>query len=182
MRSSTPGSTADFPSGAAARELLSGFEGLLQTDAYAGYEAVALPGSVMRVGCVAHIRRKFHEARHSASTECGYVFDVIAKLYEVEEKAKKLSHDERLVLRTEEAKPEFDERHDYLVKLSASTLPESPLRKAVNYALSEWEPMSWYIKNGHVEIDNNSICIRTRSLKSGSCCPTDGSRRPRQAK
>ena len=158
-----------FPSraGAAARELLSGFEGLLQTDAYAGYDAVALPGSVMRVACMAHIRRKFHEARHSAKDECEYIVSEIRELYRVEEEAKKLSHEERFELRQQKSAERFEKLHKYLLKLQASTLPESPLRKALNYAISEWEPMSRYMKNGAIDIDNNSIERQIRPVAIG---------------
>lgn len=158
-----------FPTraGAAAKELLSGFTGLLQTDAYAGYDAVALPGSVSRVACMAHIRRKFHEARHSAKDECEYILSEIGELYRVEEAAKKLSHEERLALRQEKSAERFEKLHEYLLKLQASTLPESPLRKALNYALSEWEPMSRYLIDGRIDIDNNSIERQIRPVAIG---------------
>lgn len=158
-----------FPTraGTAARELLSGFTGLLQTDAYAGYDAVALPGSVSRIACMAHIRRKFHETRHSAKAECEYILSEIAGLYAVEEEAKKLSNDERLLLRQEKSADKFTKLHDYLVKVQASSMPESPLRKAIAYALSEWEPMSRYLDDGRVEIDNNSIERQIRPVAIG---------------
>jgi len=158
-----------FPTraGAAARELLSGFTGLLQTDAYAGYEAVVLPGNVSRIACMAHIRRKFHEARHSAKVECEYILSEIAAMYLIEEEAKKLSHEERRAIRQEKAKERFEKLHDYLIRLQTSTLPESPLRKAIAYALSEWEPMSRYLEDGRVDIDNNSIERQIRPVAIG---------------
>jgi len=40
---------------------LSGFEGYLQADAYAGYDEIYAGGKVIEVGCWAHARRKFFE-------------------------------------------------------------------------------------------------------------------------
>lgn len=44
-------------------ELLTGFSGYLQTDGYEAYEtAISGNNSIIHVGCMAHARRKFHEA------------------------------------------------------------------------------------------------------------------------
>ena len=50
-------------SGEAANEVLKGFRGAVQTDAYAGYNPVLLPDTVERISCLAHIRRRFIDNR-----------------------------------------------------------------------------------------------------------------------
>ena len=45
-----------------AEELLQGFNGILQTDGYAGYAAVCAKNGLRHAGCWAHDRRKFDEA------------------------------------------------------------------------------------------------------------------------
>lgn len=45
------------------RRLLGDFAGYLQTDGYAGYAGVCAGAAITRVGCWAHVRRKFDEAR-----------------------------------------------------------------------------------------------------------------------
>ena len=49
-------------SGAGPRQWLTGYEGYLQADAYAGYDELYTSGRVQEVACWAHARRKFHEA------------------------------------------------------------------------------------------------------------------------
>ena len=44
------------------KRLLEGFEGILQTDAYAGYNGVVREQGLNRLYCMAHARRKFVEA------------------------------------------------------------------------------------------------------------------------
>ncbi|SPK77759.1 protein of unknown function (plasmid) [Cupriavidus taiwanensis] len=40
---------------------LKGFRGILQADAFAGYNSSYKDGDVQEAGCVAHARRKFHD-------------------------------------------------------------------------------------------------------------------------
>ena len=45
-------------------------------------------------------------------------------------------------------------------------MPQSPLGKAARYALGEWEPLTRYLEDGRLEIDNNLIenAIRPSAL------------------
>ncbi|MBF0517498.1 MAG: transposase [Nitrospirae bacterium] len=45
-----------------ARSFLSGYEGYVQTDGYAGYDYLESIEGIVHVGCWAHARRKFVEA------------------------------------------------------------------------------------------------------------------------
>lgn len=51
--------------GQVAKDLYSGFTGVLQCDGYAGYNNLE---GVKRVGCWAHVRRKFYEAARTSNT------------------------------------------------------------------------------------------------------------------
>jgi transposase len=52
--------------GSVAENLLSGFFGYLQTDDYAGYHAVGRKHDISHLGCWAHARRKFIDAKKAA--------------------------------------------------------------------------------------------------------------------
>ena len=76
---------------------LNGFRGYLQTDGYAGYNAVE---GAIHVGCWAHVRRKFDEAlravpkgKRSPTAEQGVAY--CSQLFKLEEKFKDLSPEER---------------------------------------------------------------------------------------
>ena len=68
---------AEGRSGDVPRELLAGYQGIAQTDAYAGYNEVFVPEGCLRLACVAHIRRKFIEAQASAGSECARILNAL---------------------------------------------------------------------------------------------------------
>ncbi len=73
-----PTGAATGPSGSS-RAIASGY---LQADAYAGYDGLHARGLV-EVGCWAHARRKFHEARTSDPERSHAVIAWIGRLYDV---------------------------------------------------------------------------------------------------
>jgi len=138
---------------------LSSWSGYLQTDAYGAYNELFRTGRVKHIGCFAHARRRFFEARKEAPKEAGRVLRYIQGLYAIESQAKEmgLSPQERKALRQEKALPILKELSSYLWHLRWRTLPQSLLGKAVVYALSHWESLVRYTEVGEAEIDNNSV-------------------------
>jgi len=64
---------------------LKNFEGILQADAYAGYNEVYRTCKVTQAGCWAHARRKFHDIHvHRPSDITHHVLTQIGRLYEIE--------------------------------------------------------------------------------------------------
>jgi len=54
-------------SGKVAEALVGDFQGYLQTDGFAGYNALGEREGIIHVGCLAHVRRKFVEALKAGS-------------------------------------------------------------------------------------------------------------------
>ena len=63
--------------------MLKNFRGYLQTDAYASYESVVLEsaGRIIPVGCWAHARREFFDARFNQGYEAHYVLSLVGQLW-----------------------------------------------------------------------------------------------------
>jgi transposase len=139
-------------------EFLKGYAGLLQTDAYASYESVVKgsAGKIIAVGCWAHVRREFYDARHNQPREVHYVLGLIAQLYDVEDEVRGRSDDERRAARQERSLPVLKRLEEYLREQQALALPKSQFGKAINYALNQWEALLLYAGDGRLEIDNNS--------------------------
>jgi transposase len=137
---------------------LKGFAGYLQTDAYASYESVvnASAGKIIAVGCWAHVRRDFFDARHNQPREVHYVLGLIAQLYDVEDEVRGRSDQERLAARQERSVPLLQRLEAYLREQKGLALPKSQFGKAINYALNQWEALLLYASDGRLEIDNNS--------------------------
>jgi transposase len=137
---------------------LKGYTGFLQTDAYSSYESVVngSAGKILAVGCWAHVRREFFDARHNQPREVHYVLGLIAQLYDVEDEVRGRSDQERLVARQERSLPVLKRLEVYLRDQQGQALPKSQFGKAINYALNQWEALLLYASVGHLEIDNNS--------------------------
>jgi transposase len=141
-----------------ARQLIGDFKGHLQRDGYSAYGAVARtdPG-IIPVGCWGHARRKFVEA---AELECSQAMEVVSqirKLYLIERHARDecLNPEQRWKLRQELARPILEALLPGLEAMRPKHLPQSPLGKAIRYALGEWQPLTRYLEDGQLEIDNN---------------------------
>jgi hypothetical protein len=136
---------------------LKGYQGYLQADALAQYEGL-YAGGVTYVACWAHARRKFVEAELTDKAAASQALTLIRSLYRVERQlreAKLEGAEARLSFRRERASPILGEIHTWLKEREASALPKSPLGKAVNYALSNWEGLERYTEADYLAIDNN---------------------------
>lgn len=142
-----------------ARQLLGNFRGYLQRDGYGVYGSLTqAPGSGLKAcACLAHVRRKFVEALADEPVEAQWFVEQIRKLYRIEGHARSqgLTAEQRYLLRQELAPPIWADIKVRLAQLGPTLLPESPLGKAIRYAVGEWEPLQTYLQDGRLEIDNN---------------------------
>jgi transposase len=138
-------------------QFLAGYEGYLQADAYNGYDAVFAAGKVIEVGCMAHCRRKFHDAKESEPVAAHQALAFIRQLYAVEAKAKGLGDAARLAMRKAESDPVLEKLHEWLLEQQKQALPKSPIGQAIGYALNQWQALCRYTKDGGLEIDNNEV-------------------------
>lgn len=158
------------------------FVGYLQADAYTGYDRIYAGQRVSEVGCNAHARRKFHEARTSDAARAHTALGYYRSLYKIEAEAKELAEEryyaelpeappldhglpperyltlrdeERLRLRKERAVPILADFKAWLEKQQQEVLPKSPMAEAFTYALNQWDALTRYTTAGFLEIDNN---------------------------
>lgn len=139
-----------------AREFLKDFHGHLQADAYKGYDQLFVGGKRIEVGCWAHTRRKFFEAKETDPERAAQALHLIGKLYQIEEEAKEFSSCERARLRQERAQPMLEEFSRWLERELLKLLPRSPMGHAIQYARAQWEALLRYLEDGDLSIDNNA--------------------------
>jgi hypothetical protein len=142
-----------------ARQLLGEFTGYLQRDGYGVYGSLAkeAPGRYKPCGCMAHARRRFVDALdHDPAQAHPWVVE-LRKLYAIESRAReeRLSAEQRRALRLDLAAPIMAAFKSRLEAVQPTLLPQSPMGKAVNYALAEWSALNGYLEDGRLEIDNN---------------------------
>ena len=141
-----------------ALELTGDFQGYLQRDGYSAYGALARERpALIPVGCWSHARRKFVEAAELESATGLEIVQEIRKLYLIEHHARDecLKTEPRLKLRQELSAPILQALRPRLEAAREKCLPQSPLGKAISYALGEWRPLTRYLEDGRLEIDNN---------------------------
>ena len=149
--------------GDVARSFLSGYNGYVQTDGYAGYDFLESIAGIVHIGCWAHARRKFVEAvgaqpenkRRRGSGEVA--IEYIGRLYGIEKKAKELglSETELYRIRQDEAKPLLEEFRSWLIERERATPPKGLSGTAIRYTRNQWAKLERYIKDGRLKPDNN---------------------------
>ena len=136
---------------------LDDYDGFVQADAYQGYDKLFAKGKCTEVGCWAHARRKFFDAKDSDPGRAYQMLGLIRELYDVEHRAKEQELDSPGIvrLRQQRSKPVLEKIHSRLEEWSGQVLPKSPMGKAVTYALGQWIALNRYVDNGFLSIDNN---------------------------
>jgi transposase len=149
----TPDRSGDGPA-----RFFQDYHGYLQADAYSGYDALFKSGKIIEVGCWAHARRKFYEARTTDPHRAHVALAYIRRLYVVEADAKEaeLGDDARRALRQEHSVPILLELFAWLEGVRGQVLPKSPMGEAIGYALNHQAALLRYTEQGFLEIDNNA--------------------------
>ena len=146
------------------------YQGLLQCDGFSAYQALAARFSGIRLGaCLAHIRRKFYEAREQTPKVVMPILTEIQSLYRIERWLRQ-SHappDCRLLVRQANSHPIVGKLKEKIDNERAAHLPQSKLGEALNYALGQWSEFTAYLEDGRVPIDNNLVENAIRPAKLG---------------
>ncbi len=150
--------------GSVPKRLLEGYHGILLTDGYEAYEATARALGLVHAGCLAHVRRKFDEARKAqtsgvAESQAKVALEFIRDLYLIEkalwDKEQPASPEHRVRARTELSAPIMARFHAWLEALAPQVLPQSLLGKAVHYTLGQWPKLTTFLTHGEAPLDNN---------------------------
>ena len=139
-----------------AAALIESFQGNLQPDGYGVYGALAQdrPG-LKAMGCWSQGRRKFVEALEEWLAAAVELVTDIRKLYLIEGYARDDRLDAGPGLRQKKAAPILAGAEAAAGGTAGGCLPQSPLGTAIRYTLAEWEPLTWSLEDGRLEIDNN---------------------------
>lgn len=136
-------------------DFLDGYQGYLHVD---GYKAYGLTEAKL-VACLAHIRRKFVDAKKvQAKSRTGKVdvaLNLIGKLYGIEQRIKEKPIEEKYSIRQSHAKPIVKELHHWLIKHKDKIPPKSKLGEAISYSLNQFDKFQRYLEDGRLSIDNN---------------------------
>ncbi len=153
------------------RERLADFAGTLQCDGYKVYASIARKsaGQIRLVSCLAHIRRKFYEAREHHPELAEYALGQIRQLYALERtwREQGLDANQRQKQRQAKAQPIFVAWLGWVRTEQANNLTKGPIGKALHYAKEQLPLLAACLEDGRIEIDNNLIENAIRPLALG---------------
>lgn len=146
-----------------AAEILDGFNGTIQVDAYGGYSHLA---TLDRVGgdplnlafCWAHGRRKLIKATpKSGSPIVDEALVRIAALYKIEDSIRGSDPEHRRAVRQDLSLPLVDAFFAWLAAQAKRVSRKSDLGKALAYMLTRQDGFRLFLDDGHVDIDSNLV-------------------------
>ena len=145
---------------------------IIQCDGFSAYPSWAKDKPhVTLMGCHAHVRRKFFEAKDQSPRLVAWILRQLAHLYQIEKQLRETQAGPALreTARAAHSRPIHRRLKKLFHKLASrrTILPKSNLGKAVSYALNQWPNLETYLSDGRVEIDNNLVENAIRPTKLG---------------
>jgi transposase len=140
------------------KQFLKDYKGYLQADAYGGFDCLYKSGDIIECTCWAHCRRKFYEITQAVKKPslADVALNFIGKLYDIERHIKGWDNQRRKFYRRRYAKPILKHFKRWLNQHQKTTLPKSPIGQAIGYALNHFRALCHYLREGYLDIDNNT--------------------------
>ena len=165
---------------------LATWSGILQADAFAGYNELYTTdrkaGLILEAGCFAHARRKFFELanvegaarKKSRGEKTGQIYPIALEavqkldaLFEIERTINGRSAEDRLAVRQALSAPLMDELHAWLTAQLAKLSRHHDLAKACLYILRRWDGFTRFLTDGRVCLTNNAAERALRCVPLG---------------
>ncbi|MFZ1726737.1 MAG: IS66 family transposase, partial [Albidovulum sp.] len=142
--------------------ILKDFTGILQVDAYAGYNRLIQPDrvgpAIQLAYCWAHARRKLYEvARNSTAPIAEDGLTRIAELYKIETEIRGFAPSARLAVRQDQSAPKIADLETWLIHHRARVSAKSPLGEALKYIAKYWTGLIRFLTDGRIELGNNAV-------------------------
>lgn len=165
---------------------LAGYSGILQADAYDGYNKLYLadrkPGPIREAACWVHARRPFfamadldENARRKAAGKKEIPLSPIAveivrridALFAIERSINGKSPEERLAVRRTSSRPLVDALETYMREQVTKLSRGHDLAKAIHYMLKRWPAFTLFLDDGRVCLSNNAAERGLRGIALG---------------
>jgi transposase len=162
---------------------LQSYTGILQADAYSGYNGLFDPsraqGPVMPALCWAHARRKFFEladiaanARRGrkAPTISPIALEAVKRidaLFDIERSVNGLSIGERLRARQQQSAPLLTELETWLREERSRLSRSASVVKPIDYMLKRWDRFAGFLDDGRICLTNNAAERALRGFALG---------------
>jgi hypothetical protein len=161
---------------------LAGYTGILQADAYAGFNALYAPdrkpGPITEASCWAHARRKLFELADIASqtrnqkrtTLSPLAFEAVQKMdaiFALERSINGLSPEPRVAARRKDIAPLVNELIEWMKRERAKLSRHSEVAKAMDYILRRVDVFTRFLDDGRICLSNNAAERELRGIAFG---------------
>jgi hypothetical protein len=154
------------------RRHLAGWAGILQADAYAGfndlYEAKRRPGPITQAACWAHGRRKFFVLadlkQAPLATEAVRHID---EIFAIEREINGAASEQRRVVRQQRIKPLVAALEGWMRTERARLSRHADTAKAIDYMLKRWPAFTGFLDDGRICLSNNAAEPALRGIAIG---------------
>jgi transposase len=168
--------------GAHPAQHLAGYSGILQADAYGGfntlYAAERKPGPITEAPCWAHARRKLFELADVASKARNKTSAVISPIafaavqkfdavFALERSINALSPHERVAVRQRDIAPLVDDLIEWMKRERAKLSGNNDVAKAMDYMLKRIDAFTRFLKDGRICLSNNAAERALRGIALG---------------
>jgi len=144
------------------------FKGILQADAYAGFNALYASGRVVEAACWTHARRYFHdELLANGSPLAREAIERMQPLFAIEAASHGQPPEARLATRLARSAPLMADLHAWLEATLRRISGKSDLAKAIRYTLGQWGALTTVLRDGRACLHNNAAERRMRPLALG---------------
>ena len=162
---------------------LNGFIGVLQADAYGGYNRLyrsdRRPGPIVEALCWSHGRRKFFElADLAANVRRGknaapispIALEAVKRIdaiFDIEREINGVSAEKRLAARRSRSAPLVAALEEWMRAERAKLSRHNAVAKAIDYMLTRWLAFSRFLEDGRICLTNNAAERALRGLALG---------------
>ena len=151
---------------------LAGWQGILQADAYAGfndlYAPERKPGPITEAACWAHGRRGFFKlaevAKAPLAVEAVRRTDAI---FAIERTINGLPPEQRLAVRRQSVAPLVSDLESWMRAARAKMSRHADVAKAMDYMLKRWDTFSRFLEDGRICLSNNAAERALRGVALG---------------
>jgi len=159
------------------------FTGILQADAYSGYNGLydpaRSPGAITPALCWSHARRQFFElADIAANARRGKTAPAISPvaleavkridaLFDIERSVNGLSAEERLRVRQQQSRPLVEALETWLRDERSRLSRSASVAKPIDYLLRRWDRFTPFLDDGRVCLTNNTAERALRGFALG---------------
>jgi transposase len=155
-----------------AERQLAKYTGIVQADAYSGFNGLFVegrqPGPIVEAACWAHSRRKFFElARLRKMPIAIEAVQRIDALFAIEREINGQPPDKRRVVRQERSKPLVESFETWLRAERKKLSAKGPLAKAIDYQFNHWAAFTRFLGDGRICLSNNAAERSIRGIAVG---------------